>query len=46
MSLWLDIKVFYWSVIAVLKKSDAEISEDGIKEELEELRGQKEQVKI
>ena len=40
MSLWLDIKIFYWSVIAVLKKTDAEISEDGIKEELEDLREQ------
>ena len=46
MNLWLDIKIFYWSVIAVLKKSDAEISENGIKEELEELRGQKERVHI
>ena len=44
MSLWLDIKVFYWSVIAVLKKSDAEISEDGIKDELADLRGQKEKI--
>ena len=46
MSLWLDIKVFYWSVIAVLKKADAEITEGGIKEEIEDLRNQKEQVHI
>lgn len=46
MSLWLDIKVFYWSVIAVLKKADAEISESGIKEEIEELREQKEGMHI
>lgn len=46
MSLWLDIKVFYWSVIAVLKKADAEITEGGIKEEIEELRAQKQGVHI
>ena len=46
MSLWLDIKVFYWSVIAVLKKVDAEITEGEIKEEIEELRAQKERVHI
>ena len=46
MSLWLDIKVFYWSVIAVLKKMDAEISEDGIKEELDDLRSQTESTRV
>ena len=46
MSLWLDIKIFYWSIIAVLKKADAEISENGIKDEIEDLRSQKEQVRI
>lgn len=46
MSLWLDVKVFCWSVISVLKKADAEITEGGIKEEIEELRGQKEGIHI
>lgn len=46
MSLWLDIKIFYWSVIAVFKKTNAEISESGIKEELDDLREQKESVHI
>lgn len=41
MSVWLDIKIFFLSIIAVLKKTSAEISEIGIKEELEELREQK-----
>lgn len=41
MSVWLDIKIFFLSIIAVLKKTSAEISEIGIKEELEELRMQK-----
>ena len=46
MSLWLDIKVFYWYVIAVLKKADAEITEGGIKDELEDLRNYKEKIQI
>lgn len=41
MSIWLDIKIFFLSIIAVLKKTSAEISEIGIKEELEELREQR-----
>lgn len=41
MSVWLDIKIFFLSIIAVLKKTSAEISEIGIKEELEELREQR-----
>lgn len=44
MSLWLDIKIFYWSIIEVFKKTNAEISENGIKDELTELREQKEKV--
>ena len=35
MSLWLYIKIFILSIVAVLKKTSAEISEIGIKEELE-----------
>lgn len=46
MSIWLDIKIFYWSVIAVFKKTNAEISEDGIKDELTDLRENKEKVNI
>lgn len=46
MSLWLDIRIFYWSIIAVFKKTNAEISEIGIKEELEELRERKESAHI
>lgn len=46
MSLWMDIKIFYWSVIAVFKKTNAEISEKGIKGELEDLKNQKEGVHI
>ena len=44
MSLWLDIKIFFWSIVAVFKKTNAEISENGIKDELTELREQKENV--
>lgn len=46
MSLWLDIKIFFLSIIAVIKKTNAEISEDGIKDELTELKEQKENVHI
>ena len=46
MSLWLDIKIFFGSIIAVFKKTNAEISENGIKDELEELREQKEHVNV
>ena len=46
MSLLLDIKIFFWSVIAVFKKTNAEISENGIKDELTDLREQKEKVHI
>lgn len=44
MNLWLDIKIFFWSIVAVFKKTNAEISESGIKDELTELREQKEKV--
>lgn len=46
MSLWLDIKIFVWSIIAVFKKTNAEISENGIKDELTELREQNEKVHV
>lgn len=46
MSFWLDIKIFFWSIAAVFKKTNAEISENGIKDELEELREQKEHVNV
>lgn len=45
-SLWLDIKIFIWSVIEVFKKTNAEITEMGIKEELNDLRKRKESAKI
>ena len=46
MSLLLDIKIFFGSIIAVFKKTNAEISENGIKDELEELREQNEHVNV
>lgn len=46
MSLWFDIKIFFWSIVAVFKKTNAEISENGIKDELIELREQKEKVHV
>lgn len=46
MSIWLDIKIFFGSIISVLKKTNAEISENGIKDELTELREQKGKVHI
>ena len=46
MSLWFDIKIFFGSIIAVFKKTNAEISENGIKDELEELREQREHVNV
>lgn len=39
-SLWLDIKCIWLTVITVFKKDDAEISEKGIKEEIQDLRKQ------
>lgn len=46
MSIWLDIKIFFGSIVSVLKKTNAEISENGIKDELRELREQKESAHI
>lgn len=45
MSLWLDIKIAFETVIQVFKKTNAEISEQGIKEEIRDLREQKELTK-
>lgn len=42
MSLWLDIKIFFWSIVEVFKKTNAEISENGIKDELTMLKEQEE----
>lgn len=39
-SLWLDIKLIFETIYQVFKETDAEISEQGIKEELRELREQ------
>lgn len=46
MSLRLDTKIFFGSIVEVFRKTNAEISEAGIKEELIELREQKERVNI
>ena len=39
-SLWLDIKLVFETIYQVFKETDAEISEQGIKEELRELKEQ------
>ena len=39
-SLWLDIKIFFLTIKKVLIKEEAEISEKGIKDEIEELKNQ------
>ena len=46
MSLLLDIKIFVWSIIEVFKKTNAEISENGIKDEISDLKAQKQKVNI
>ena len=38
MSLWMDIKCIWLTIVTVFKKDNAEISEQGIKEEIEELK--------
>lgn len=43
-SLWYDLKILYKSVITVLKKSNAEITECGIKSEIDELKEQREKI--
>lgn len=40
-SLWMDIKCIYLTVVTVFRKNNAEISEQGIKEEISELKEQK-----
>lgn len=37
-SLWMDIKCIWLTIVTVFKKSNAEISEQGIKEEIEDLK--------
>lgn len=39
-NLWLDIKIVFWTIQKVLIREEAEISERGIKEELEDLKKQ------
>lgn len=46
MSFWMDIKCIYLTIITVLKKDSAEISEQGIKEEINELKHQEAYTKI
>lgn len=45
-SLWMDIKCIYLTIITVLKKDSAEISEKGIKQEIEELKRQELYTKV
>lgn len=40
MSLWLDIKLVFETILQVFKKTNAEISEQGIKNEIEDLKRQ------
>lgn len=46
MSLWMDIKCIYLTIVTVLKKDSAEISEQGIKQEIEELKHQELYTKV
>ena len=39
-SMWLDIKIVFETIVQVFKKTNAEISEQGIKEEISELKEQ------
>lgn len=45
-NLWLDIKLFFQSIFVVLRKSNAEISEIGIKDELSKLREAKQNIRV
>ena len=38
--MWLDIKIVFETIVQVFKKTNAEISEQGIKEEISELKEQ------
>lgn len=44
-SLWMDIKCVWLTIVTVFKKDNAEISEKGIKEEIQDLKEQKEYTK-
>lgn len=46
MSLWVDIKCVYLTLVTILKKNNAEISEQGIKEEILELKHQEAYTKV
>ena len=46
MSLWLDIKLVFETILQVFKKTNAEISEQGIKEEIRELKEQENLTKV
>lgn len=45
-SLWMDIKCVYLTVVTIFKKNNAEISEQGIKNEIEDLRHQEVYTKV
>lgn len=45
-SLWMDIKCIWLTIVTVLKKDNAEISENGIKEEIRELKEQETLTKV
>lgn len=46
LTLWLDIKLVFETIYQVFKETDAEISEQGIKEELRELKDQETATKV
>lgn len=46
LTLWLDIKLVFETIYQVFKETDAEISEQGIKEELKELKEQEAVTKV
>jgi len=42
-SFWLDVKIFFATIISVFKKTNAEISENGIKNEINQLKRMQEE---
>lgn len=40
LTFWMDVKVFFWTIMAVLSKEGAELPKSGIKNELDELKNQ------
>lgn len=44
-NLWLDTKIFFASIVAVFRKTNAEISEKGIKNEINQLKKMQEQTR-